>query len=55
MEGAGESYFQVMGVGEGGISYGNMNIGCDGSYILGPGSGTIRKCGLGVCQCGCGL
>jgi hypothetical protein len=36
---------------------------CDGLYILGPGSGTIRRCGLvaigvtwleWVCHCGCG-
>ena len=37
---------------------------CDGLHMLGPGSGTIRKCGpvgVGVtlleevCHCGCGL
>ena len=28
-----------------------LNVGCDGLYILGPRSGTIRSCGLlgGIC------
>ena len=41
----------------------NMLPSCDGLYILGPGSGTIWRCGLvgigvtwleWVCHCGCG-
>jgi hypothetical protein len=40
----------------------NLQIACDGLYILGPGSGTIGRCGpvgIGmtwlewVCHCGC--
>jgi hypothetical protein len=42
----------------------NLNIWCDGLYMVGPGSGTISRCGpvgVGVallewmCLCGCGL
>ena len=26
--------------------YGGQGVECDGLYMLGPGSGTIRRCGL---------
>ena len=45
-------------------TYGILYIYCDGLYMLGPESGTIRRCGLvgvgvasleEVCHCGHGL
>jgi hypothetical protein len=29
--------------------YGDQGVECDGVYMLGPGSGTIRRCGLVRC------
>jgi hypothetical protein len=32
-------------------AYGGQGVECDGLYMLGPGSGTVRRCGLvGVCM-----
>jgi hypothetical protein len=28
--------------------YGGQEVECDGLYMLGPGIGTIRRCGLAV-------
>ena len=39
------------------ISLWGQGVECDGLYMLGPGCGTIWKCGLVVqgCHCGHGL